>query len=106
MSQFPLDEIKIDMSFVKELKTSRKARAVVRAVTHLAHELGLSVVAEGIEDAETEGIVAALGCDHGQGYLFGRPQPASIIPDLIRQWDYASRAPSALPASNLRRSSI
>lgn len=105
MSQFPLDEIKIDMSFVRELSASRKARAVVRSVTHLAHELGLSVVAEGIEDAETEGIVTALGCDHGQGYVFGRPQPASVIPELIRQWDYASLAPRALPASNLRSSS-
>ena len=105
LSQFPLDEIKIDMSFVKQLKTSRRARSVVRSIAHLAHELGLSVVAEGIEDAETEGVVAALGCDHGQGYLFGRPQPASGVPDLIREWPYASRAPSAFPAPNLRSSS-
>ncbi|QPC88905.1 EAL domain-containing protein (plasmid) [Mesorhizobium sp. NBSH29] len=105
LSQFPLDEIKIDMSFVKQLNTSRRARSVVRSITHLAHELGLSVVAEGIEDREIEGIVAALGCDHGQGYLFGRPQPASAIPDIIKKWTYPSRAPSALPAPNLRNSS-
>jgi len=105
LSQFPLDEIKIDMSFVKQLNTSRRARSVVRSITHLAHELGLSVVAEGIEDAEIEGIVAALGCDHGQGYLFGRPQPASAIPDIIKAWPYSSRALSALPAPNLRSSS-
>jgi EAL domain-containing protein (putative c-di-GMP-specific phosphodiesterase class I) len=105
LSQFPLDEIKIDMSFVKRLNTSRDARAVVRSVTHLAHELGLSVVAEGIEDAETEGIVSALGCDSGQGYLFGKPQPASGIQDLIKCWPYSSEEPRALSVPNLRSNS-
>ncbi|WP_245573002.1 putative bifunctional diguanylate cyclase/phosphodiesterase [Lichenihabitans psoromatis] len=105
LSRFPLDEIKIDMSFVRQLSTSRQARSVVRSVTHLAHELGLNVVAEGIEDAEIEGIVAALGCDNGQGYLFGKPQSASAIPNLIKKWPYSSRALSAIPGPNLRSSS-
>ena len=105
LSQFPLDEIKIDMSFVKQLNINRRDRSVVRAITHLAHELGLSVVAEGIEDAEIESIVTALGCDCGQGYLFGRPQPASAIPDIIREWSYSSRDPSAVPAPNLSSNS-
>jgi diguanylate cyclase (GGDEF)-like protein len=98
LSQLPLDEIKIDISFVQRLTTSRDARAVVRSIAHLAHELGLSVVAEGIENSEVEGIVTALGCDHGQGYLFGEPMPASAIPDFIVEWPHSPRTSGALPS--------
>lgn len=50
---------------------------IVESTIALAHNLGLSVVAEGIEDARTEARLRALGCDEGQGFLFGRPMPAA-----------------------------
>jgi diguanylate cyclase (GGDEF)-like protein/PAS domain S-box-containing protein len=72
----PVDELKIDRSFVAELVTSPDDAALVRSVMGLAHGLGLTVVAEGVEDAATVTALELLDCHAAQGYLFARPQPA------------------------------
>ncbi|MDT0632839.1 EAL domain-containing protein [Rubrivirga sp. S365] len=76
----PVDGLKIDRSFVTGLGTSRAARSLVRAVVQIADDLGLRVVAEGIETADQLAALRDLGCPLGQGYLFSRPVP----PDAAR----------------------
>ena len=77
LKRLPLNALKIDVSFVTHMLTNEQDAVIVESTIALAHNLGLSVVAEGIEDANTEMRLCALGCDEGQGYLFGRPMPAA-----------------------------
>ena len=79
LRQLPVRQLKIDRSFVSDLQTSEDARAVVDAVIKLAHALGLTVVAEGVETAGQSDILHSLGCDELQGYFFGRPMPADAL---------------------------
>jgi len=74
--RFAVDELKIDMSFVHDLAGSARARRLVAWMIQMAHGMGAIAVAEGIEDAETWARLGEMGCDHGQGYYPGRPQPA------------------------------
>lgn len=76
---FPLDRIKIDRSFVASLGQSERSLAIVRAVIGLAHGLGLSVLAEGIETSVQMALLAKEGCDEMQGYLIGRPQRIAAV---------------------------
>ena len=69
-------KIKIDRSFIEHICTSKADLAIVRATIGLARDLGKLVIAEGIETEEQEEMLIDLGCDMGQGYLYGRPQPA------------------------------
>ncbi len=77
LKRLPLNALKIDVSFVTHMLTNEPDAVIVESTIALAHNLGLSVVAEGIEDAMTEARLCSLGCDEGQGYLFGRPMPAA-----------------------------
>ncbi|MET0405668.1 MAG: bifunctional diguanylate cyclase/phosphodiesterase [Cystobacter sp.] len=70
----PVDELKIDRSFVRRLRT-REGRAIVKAIVDMAHDLGLVLVAEGVEDAETAELLRGLGVEMLQGYYFSRPLP-------------------------------
>ena len=79
LRQLPVDVVKIDKSFVNDIHDDSSARAVVHAVITLGAELGLRVVAEGIENNEQLIVLRQLGCDGGQGYLFGRP---AMLPPL------------------------
>ena len=76
LKQFPVDELKIDMSFVRELTTNPRAARLVSSIIDMTHGLDALAVAEGIESAETWRLLQEMGCDHGQGYYSGRPQPA------------------------------
>ncbi|MDQ3288078.1 MAG: EAL domain-containing protein [Pseudomonadota bacterium] len=78
VQRFPLKMIKIDRSFVEPLgrASSQRSSAIVSAILALAQSLGLEVVAEGIETEAQRQALAAMGCVHAQGYLFGRPHPA------------------------------
>ena len=76
LGEFPVDILKIDRSFVTPLGSGRKARRVVAAVLGIAHAFELSAVAEGIETAEQLRHVTEVGYDVGQGFYFGRPEPA------------------------------
>jgi EAL domain-containing protein (putative c-di-GMP-specific phosphodiesterase class I) len=75
----PVDELKVDRRFVAELTTNRESRAIVSAVIHLGHELGLRVVAEGIERPEQAECLADLGCDLAQGFYYSPPLPPQDV---------------------------
>ncbi len=79
LKQLPLSELKIDRSFVQFAHLNRGDGALVRSTIDLAHELGLKVVAEGVEEAECLAFLTSLGCDMAQGYLISRPVPAAEI---------------------------
>jgi predicted signal transduction protein with EAL and GGDEF domain len=79
-----LDELKIDRSFVTNLVHDRADAAIVTSTLALASSLGLRVVAEGVEDAETWARLAALGCDFAQGYHLSRPLPADRLAEWLR----------------------
>ncbi len=78
LKRFPVEAIKIDRSFVIGLGLEADDTSIVEAVVRLGHSLGLSVVAEGVETPLQLNRLRELGCDKGQGYLFGRPRPAGI----------------------------
>ena len=78
LSRLPIDKIKIDQSFVRPLPEPNN-EAIVETIVLMARRLSMSIVAEGIETAEQRDYLAALGCQVGQGYLFGRPStPKSL----------------------------
>ncbi len=79
LKRFPVEAIKIDRSFVTGLGLEADDTSIVEAVVRLGHSLGLTVVAEGVETPLQLNRLRELGCEHGQGYLFGRPRPADII---------------------------
>ncbi len=79
LNRLPLNQVKIDRSFVTDLCTDTTAAAVARSIIALSHSLKLTVVAEGVETEEQFQFLAALGCDRAQGYLFSRPLPAEEI---------------------------
>lgn len=79
----PLDQLKIDQSFVRELVTSPSDRAIVKTIIAMAHSLNLDVIAEGVETTAQRDVLCELGCVHFQGYLFGRPMPADLMDDHL-----------------------
>lgn len=83
LRDLPIDEVKLDRQFISSITEDTRAAAVVRAVIDLTHELDVTVVAEGIEDAGTADWLREHDCDIGQGYYFGSPVAASMIPQLI-----------------------
>jgi diguanylate cyclase len=83
LRRLPVDIIKIDRSFVAEMRNSTTAEALVRMVIDLAKVLDLRTVAEGIEDEDQAERLSTLLCDEGQGYFFARPQPAAAIKMLL-----------------------
>lgn len=84
LTKFPLDSLKVDRSFVMNLPEDRDAAALVRTIVTMAKQLGMVVVAEGIETISQETFLSALGCEMGQGYLFGRPLPADEFAALVQ----------------------
>ena len=83
LRRFPIDVVKLDRSFVSGLGREPQDASIAAAIISLAHALGLSTVAEGIETDEQLAVLAALGCDLGQGFLFARPAPAEAFADLV-----------------------
>ena len=76
LRDLPVDEIKIDRSFVLEMQGGRSGETIVRSIIDLAHNLGLRAVAEGVEDQSLLTRLTELGCDTAQGYYISRPLPA------------------------------
>jgi diguanylate cyclase (GGDEF)-like protein/PAS domain S-box-containing protein len=93
LKHLPVDELKVDRSYVAEMTTSAEDAALVRSVIDLGHELGMTVVAEGVEDAATVQALIDLQCDVGQGFLFRRPGPAADVTEYLRAGTTAAPGP-------------
>ena len=86
LRQFPVDGLKIDGSFIRQLKNSPVDRVIVESINEIAHKLGIKTVAEFIEDHETLEIVRKIGIDQAQGYALGRPTALDEIIDRHAAW--------------------
>jgi EAL domain-containing protein (putative c-di-GMP-specific phosphodiesterase class I) len=85
LKKFPIDTLKIDQSFVRDLTLNPNDLAIAKAVIALAHSMNLEVMAEGVETKEQMSILREEQCDMMQGYLFGRPVSAAEIEHLLKQ---------------------
>jgi EAL domain-containing protein (putative c-di-GMP-specific phosphodiesterase class I) len=83
LQKFPVNQLKIDLSFVRNIHDNPDNQEIVRAIVHLAHSLRLDVVAEGVETLMQRDLLATMHCDFGQGYLFSKPVAASALQKLI-----------------------
>jgi diguanylate cyclase (GGDEF)-like protein/PAS domain S-box-containing protein len=97
LRDLPIDCLKIDRSFVQGLGSDRRDSALVGAVVTMALELGLDVVAEGVETQEQFSQLERLGCQQAQGFLFGRPGPAAGVAAAIAQIASSAASPVGLP---------
>ncbi len=86
LKRLPVDELKIDRSFVSHMASDENDLVIVRSTIGLAHDLGLTVVAEGIEDLDTWALLEQLGCDVAQGYLVSHPLPADELNEWLNSW--------------------
>src|SRR5258706_9793899 len=87
LKRFPIHELKIDQSFVRDVSTESDDAAIVSAIIVMAHGLGLQVVAEGVETAEQLVFLKKVGCDWAQGDYFSRQLPREEIERLFRNWN-------------------
>ena len=95
LRRFPIDKLKIDRGFLKDLISSTDDAAIVRAIISLAHSLRLKVVAEGVETPEQLRFLRSLGCDQYQGYHFSPPLPPSEFARLVCEWQKVEDGASA-----------
>jgi diguanylate cyclase (GGDEF)-like protein len=86
LQRLPVEEIKIDRSFISQLTRDAGSSAIVRATIELAGSLGLDVVAEGVEDGATWEMLRAMGCSTAQGYFLSRPMPADAVKGWLEGW--------------------
>jgi diguanylate cyclase (GGDEF)-like protein len=99
LERLPVDEIKIDRSFVAAMATEGRAAAIVSSTVDLAHALGLRVVAEGIEDEATWTRLRAVGCDAAQGYHLSRPLPTAELEATVAEIAARSQAAAGMSAA-------
>jgi EAL domain-containing protein (putative c-di-GMP-specific phosphodiesterase class I) len=92
LHRLPINEIKIDKSFVAAMKGEASRANIVRASVELGHSLQLESVAEGVEDARTWDLLGALGCDLAQGYFISRPMVADQVLPWLSKWENPSGA--------------
>ena len=92
LQKLPVEEIKIDRSFVGQMSSQAGSAAIVRATIELGGSLGLEVVAEGVEDEPTWDALKRMGCSAAQGYFIGRPMPVFELEGWIRHWSERSQA--------------
>ncbi len=90
LHRLPIDQLKIDRSFILRLSSDDSSAAIVRASVSLARDLGLCTVAEGVEDAEALRVVSTLGCDEIQGYHVSRPLASADFLGWVYRWDAAA----------------
>ncbi|UMR29270.1 EAL domain-containing protein [Massilia sp. MB5] len=96
LKRLPVDELKIDKSFVLNMEQDVGDAKIVRSTIDLGHNMGLRVVAEGLESEAVWGLLKRMGCDQGQGYFMSRPIPAAELGDWIGRW----RAPGSAAAAS------
>jgi len=87
LRSLPLDKIKIDKSFVQDVLDDEDDATIVRTIIQLGKNLGMQVIAEGVETHEQEAYIIAQGCHEGQGYLYSKPMPAEAVASWIKQAD-------------------
>ena len=87
LRKLPFTELKIDRTFIADLLTSRHSRAITRSLIALAHEFGLGVTAEGVEDYETLETLTAFGCDRAQGFIIARPMTGERLALWLPTWN-------------------
>lgn len=97
LRQLPVQELKIDKSFILKLEQEPQDQLIVRSTIDMAHGLGLSVVAEGIEDLGSWRLLQSWGCDKGQGFYMARPMPAPDLRDWARH--FRTQADTLLPTT-------
>ena len=85
LHRFPLDTLKVDQSFVRHMEYNPEEDTIVRTIVMLGHNLGMDVIAEGIETAEQLAKLRSLGCEYGQGYFFSKPLPADQATELLKK---------------------
>ena len=84
LKQFPVDRLKLDQSFVRQMTTNHSDAVIARATINLGHSLGLEVIAEGVETEDQYEYLRAEGCDVVQGYLFGKPMAPDDLAAVLR----------------------
>jgi EAL domain-containing protein (putative c-di-GMP-specific phosphodiesterase class I) len=97
--RLPVQELKIDRSFISRMAADEEISTIVRSTIDLGHNLGLKVVAEGVEDASAWNILRSLGCDDAQGYFMSKP----LAPDLLAAWIRANDGQFACPHAMANR---
>jgi diguanylate cyclase (GGDEF)-like protein len=90
LRNIPLHELKIDRSFVTDVLEENQNEAIVRATVELAHNMGLEVCAEGVEDEETLRYLSSVGCEQAQGYYFSKPVPSDYLIDWLQKYQPVS----------------
>jgi EAL domain-containing protein (putative c-di-GMP-specific phosphodiesterase class I) len=91
LNRFPIDTLKIDMSFIAAMLEDETSMKIVRAVVSLSHELGLAVVAEGVETKEQLEVLHSLGCQYVQGYYLARPEALDRVCERLRTMNQVGR---------------
>ena len=91
LKRFPIDKLKIDQSFVRDIVSDLDDLAIANAVISMGHSLRMSVIAEGVEHAEQLEILKNEGCDEVQGYHFSVPLPANEFAELLRQQKFLKK---------------
>jgi diguanylate cyclase (GGDEF)-like protein len=97
LGDWPVNELKLDMSLVRPMTSNASFRTIVRTSIDLAHQLGVKVVAEGVESEAVRAELKALGCDIGQGFLLGKPMAATVFTDWLRERDGLALRRGAIP---------
>ncbi len=85
IKHFPVDRVKIDQCFIRDLATNPNDAAIVRAIVSLCHSLELDIVAEGVETAEQLALLRAEGCNEVQGFYFAQPMPAEDLVAFVNE---------------------
>jgi EAL domain-containing protein (putative c-di-GMP-specific phosphodiesterase class I) len=85
LKKLPLNQLKIDQSFVRDIVTDSNDRTIVRTIITMAHSLDINVIAEGVETAEQKQLLLDNGCTYYQGYLFSKPVPIDAFEALLRR---------------------
>ena len=91
LRQLPVDHVKIDRSFVRDMLTNPDDRSFVESIVNMAHTAGRQAVAEGVESIAHGALLLSLGCDYAQGYGIARPMPAQDLPRWVAQWTAPER---------------
>ena len=83
LKRLPLDQLKIDRSFIRDLTLNKRDKAIVTTIISMAHGLNMNVIAEGVETEEQHSALLNVGCTHYQGYLFSKPLPIEQFEALL-----------------------